>query len=505
MILHHQFITIAKENKKKIAIKDMMTGSIVPYERAMIGSFILARKFKAYKGKYIGIMIPTSAGSMLACIGALIAGKIPVMINFSTGAEENSEYAQKRCGFETIITSQALLDKIKCPLMPGMVCIEEIMKSVSVGDKLGAALKTMLPVRTIINSFPKADIDDTVVILFTSGSEEEPKAVQLTHRNIGSNVLGITECMKLTKNEIILSILPLFHVFGHTVDFWLPLSQGMTAVTYANPLEYKKIPVISREEKCTMMAATPIFLSGYLRESNTGDFESLWLVVVGADKAPDWLRKGYKEKHDIELLEGYGTTETSPVISVNRIDNNRPGSIGQLLPGVEVKITHIDTGETLTAGKEGKILVRGDLVMKGYLDDTKTKEAIEDNWYYTGDIGVLDEDGFLWHKGRLKRFVKIGGEMVSLVKTESVLETVLPEGVDCCVVDVPDRTKGSILVAALTGEIDPAEILAELSGKLPPIAIPKKFVFLEELPKMGSGKTDFKTITDIVREKVKKQ
>lgn len=503
MILHHQFIEKAKQNKSKIAIKDRMTGSVVPYSRALIGAFILGKKFKRYEGKYLGIMIPTSAGAMLSCIGALIAGKIPVMINYSTGASENSSYAMKKCGLETIITSRALLNKIKCPLLPGMVCIEDIMKSVSISDKLGVASKTMLPAKTIIKSLP-ANIDDTVVILFTSGSEKEPKAVQLTHRNIGSNVIGIKDVMKLKQSEIVLSILPLFHVFGHTVDFWLPLSQGMTAVTYANPLDYKLIPAIVKEEQCTVIAATPIFLSGYLRESQTGDFKSLWLIVVGADKPPEWLRKGYQEKHGIELVEGYGTTETSPVISVNRVENNRPGTIGQMLPGVEVKITDIDTNETLPAGEEGKILVKGDLVMKGYLDENKTKEVIHDGWYYTGDIGVLDKDGFLWHKGRLKRFVKIGGEMVSLVKTESVLETILPMGVDCCVVDVPNRVKGALLVAALTEEVNWSEIVQKLAGKLPPIAIPKKYIVLDELPKMGTGKADFRTITKIVRERIVK-
>jgi len=503
MILHHQFIKTAKKNKKKTAVKDRMTGSVVPYARALIGSFILAKKFRVYEGKYLGIMIPTSAGSMLACIGALLAGKIPVMINYSTGAAENSEYARKRCNFNTIITSRGLLDKIKCPLLPGMICIEDIMKSVSELDKIGAAVKTLFPAEAIINSYPESDIDDTAVILFTSGSEKDPKVVQLTHRNIGSNVEAVFECMKLKSDDIILSILPLFHVFGHTIDFWLPLTQGMTAVTYANPLEYKKIPVICREEQCTMIAATPIFMSGYLRESQEGDFKSLWLAVVGADKLPDRLRAGFRDKHGVELVEGYGTTETSPVISVNRIDENRPGSIGRVLPGVQVKITHIDTGETLKAGEEGKILVKGDLVMKGYLDEAKTAEVMHDGWYYTGDIGVLDEEGILWHKGRLKRFVKIGGEMVSLVKTELVMETLLPPGVECCVVDIPDKVKGAALAVALTEDIDTDNLILKLTEELTPIAVPRKFVVIGELPKMGSGKADFRAITEMVRDKLK--
>lgn len=504
MILHHQFIKTAKENNDKIAIKDRMTGATVPYARALIGALILAKKFKKYDDKYIGIMIPTSAGAMLSCIGALMAGKIPVMINYSTGAADNSVYAQKKCGFKTIIVSKALLEKIKCPLVDGMVCIEDIMKSVTTVDKIFAALKTKLPSSSIINSTPKTDIEDTACILFTSGSEKDPKAVQLSHKNIGSNVEDVINVMNLTKEDIIFSILPLFHVFGQQVNFWMPLTLGMTAVTYANPLEYKTIPGIIKKEGCTMIAATPIFLSGYLRESKPGDFEKLELVVAGADKTPEWLREGYREKHNIEIIEGYGATETSPVISVNRRDNNKPGSIGLVVPHCEVKITSVDTGEILPAGGEGKIMVKGDLVMKGYLDPEKTEKAIVDGWYDTGDIGVMDEDGFLWHKGRLKRFVKIGGEMVSLVKSETIISEVLHKNIDCCVVDIPDSVKGSSLVAVVTQEIDKEQLIKDLAGKLPPIAIPKKFLVIDELPKMGSGKADFRTITKMAKESLAK-
>ncbi|MCK5119105.1 MAG: AMP-binding protein, partial [Candidatus Latescibacteria bacterium] len=198
-----------------------------------------------------------------------------------------------------------------------------------------------------------------------------------------------------------------------------------------------------------------------------------------------------------------GTTETSPVVSINSHEANRPGSIGKVLPGAQVKITDIQTGKELSAGQEGKILVKGDLVMKGYFDDLEeTSLHIVDGWYDTGDMGVLDEEGFLWHRGRLRRFVKIGGEMVSLVRTESVLEELLPDDVSCCVVEVPDSLKGARIVAAVTAEVDEKEMRKKLSEKLPPIAIPKRFVVFPELPKMGSGKVDFRTITRMVREKV---
>jgi acyl-[acyl-carrier-protein]-phospholipid O-acyltransferase/long-chain-fatty-acid--[acyl-carrier-protein] ligase len=427
------------------------------------------------------------------------------MINYSTGAAENCEYAQKKIGFQTIITSKALVDKIGCRFVPGMVYIEDIRKTVSTGDKLSCLFKSLMPVKMIIKGFPKSDIDDNIVILFTSGSEKEPKAVQLTHRNIGSNIEGILEHVKLTSDDIVMSILPLFHIFGYTINFWLPMSIGMTAVTYANPLEYKKIPKLVRDHNVTLIAGTPIFMAGYLRESEPGDFKSVRLAMVGADKAPDWLREGFRQKHSMEVLEGYGATETSPVVSVNQPEANRPGSIGKILPNVQVRITDVDTGKDLAQGQEGKILVKGDLVMKGYYDDIEeTSFRIKDGWYDTGDMGVLDEDGYLWHRGRLKRFVKIGGEMVSLVKTESVLEEILPDGVSCCVVEIPDPRKGARLAVAVTEKIDDREIIKKLTEKLPPIAVPNQFVVFSELPKMGSGKLDFRTITDMVRDKIKK-
>ena len=505
MILHEEFVRVAKKYSKKMAIIDRTRNSRVPYSKALIASLILSKKLNKYKERYIGVMIPTSAGCFLTILGILMAGKVPAMINYSTGAAENCEYAQNKVGFKTILTSRALLEKINCRMVDGMICLEDIMQQISAGDKLSAALKSKLSVESICKSFPKTDIDDDLVILFTSGSEKEPKAVQLTHRNIGSNVLSSAEHFHLTSNDVIMGILPAFHSFGQTVNCWLPLLLGMTVITYANPLDYKTIPSIIREDKATMIAATPIFFGGYLKESNPGDFKSLRLLVAGADKCPDWLREGYKKKHQLVLLEGYGVTETSPVVSANTPEANRPGSIGTVIPNVQVKITDVQTGKDLPVGKEGKILVKGDLVMKGYFDDVEeTLLHIKDGWYDTGDMGMMDKDGFLWHRGRLKRFVKIGGEMVSLVRTEGVLEEILPDGVSCCIVEVPDPKKGARLAAAVTQNVNEKEIIKQMSKKLPSIAIPSQFIVFDELPKMGSGKVDFRTITDMVRKKLNK-
>lgn len=501
MLLHQQFVKIAKQYGSQIAISDQTTKKDVPYDKALIASLILAKKFSKYPGGFLGIMIPTSAGCSLSILGALIAGKVPVMINYSTGAADNVEYAQQKCGFRTVITSRALLEKIRCPLIKGMVFIEDIMKSITTGDKLSAALKSKLPTNMLLKKIHEGDVDDNATILFTSGSEKDPKAVQLTHRNIISNVDDINKILEITAKDIMLGELPLFHVFGLTVTHWLSLTTGMKFVTYANPLDYKAVCDIVREQKVTLMVGTPLFFHGYLRKSEPGDFESLRVAIAGADKVPDYLREGYRKKHDMELYEGYGATETSPVVSVNLPGTNKPGSIGRILPSVQVRIVGHESGEDLKNGEEGKILVKGDLIMKGYFDDLEeTSLHIRDGWYDTGDMGVLDDDGYLWHRGRLKRFVKIGGEMVSLVRVEKVLEQYLPEGANCCIVELPDSLKGAKIIAVTTEPIDSKSIAKKMAEELPPISMPKKFVVIEDIPKMGSGKVDFRTTTKMVAD-----
>ncbi len=503
MLLHQEFIRNAKRFGSKPAIIDRFLDKNVSYEKALIASLILANKFRRYRDGFIGVMVPTSAGCMLSILGVLMAGKVPVMINFSTGAANNAEYAQRKCGFKTIIASRALLEKIGCRLVSGMVFIEDIMAGVGPLDKVAALVMAKLPLSFLLKAVHEGEPDDNLVILFTSGSEKDPKAVQLTHRNIGSNVRDIGRVLTVTSEDVMLANLPLFHVFGHNVDFWLPLLYGMTIVAYANPLEYRKISSIVREEKVSLMVGTPSFFTGYLRQSDPGDFATLRVAVAGADKTPDSLREGFLQKHGLELCEGYGTTETSPVVSTNLPGANKPGSIGKVLPGVRVKIVDINTGEALPPGGEGKILVKGDLVMKGYFDDLEeTSLRIKDGWYETGDMGVLDEEGYLWHRGRLKRFVKIGGEMVSLVRVETVMQGLLPEGVDCCVVEVPDSLKGAKIVAAVTAEVSERRLLKAMAGELPAIALPKQFVVLGEFPKMGSGKIDFRSITEMVRQQL---
>jgi acyl-[acyl-carrier-protein]-phospholipid O-acyltransferase/long-chain-fatty-acid--[acyl-carrier-protein] ligase len=325
----------------------------------------------------------------------------------------------------------------------------------------------------------------------------------LSHRNITANIDGMHQVLEFGPVDIILGNLPLFHVFGLTVTAWLPLTNGMTVVTSPNPLEFRAITTAVREERVTMMVGTPTFLAGYLQKSEPGDFETVRLLITGADKCPESLRAGYLERHGKVLLEGYGTTETSPVISVNTPADNRPGSVGKALPNVQVRMEHYETGESCGVNEIGKILVKGDSVMSAYFDDFEaTALHLRHGWYDTGDMGYRDEEGYLWHVGRLGRFLKVGGEMVSLVQVEDLLQRSLPDSVECGVVEVPDAVRGAKIVAAVTEKVDEKAAVARLAESLPRIAVPRQFVVLPFLPKVPSGKVDYRALTEMVRDAV---
>ena len=500
-MLQHRFIDSAISNPDKIAFIDRSTERDISYSQALLASLILARRFGKLERGRIGIMLPTSSGGGLAIIGAVMAGRTPVMINYSTGAEKNCRYAQDSCDFRIIITTKALLEKTGCAHLPEMVFIEDILSSLGKFEKATAFLKSKLPRPLLKRLVGKPNLDLPAVILFTSGSEKEPKVVQLSQRNILSNIDSFSQMMDIYGMDNLLAVLPYFHVFGLTINLWTPMCLGMTTITYANPLEFKTIAKIIREYKPELLVGTPLFLEGYVKQSKAGDFASIKLAVSGADKCPEHLRILYREKHDIEIFEGYGTTETSPVISANPRDRNKPGSIGTPIPGTEIRIQNLDTGADCAVGETGKILVKGDGVMQGYLNDIEESSLrLKSGWYDTGDLGYLDEDGYLWHKGRLKRFVKIGGEMVSLVMVEETMNALTPLEVECCAVELPDSKRGSKIVGVTNTKVDQQDLNKKLSKALPNLALPKKYVHVAEFPRMGSGKTDVRSLTEIVRE-----
>ena len=503
--LHQRFIQSAKRFPKRIAVYDKATMTDYTYSKMLIASFILMEYIGKLKSRYIGILLPTGVGAMLTLLGTMMKGKIPVMINYATGAIENCRYAREKCQFKTIITSRKLLEKLNVQPIDHMIFVEDILDGVGLIAKLKAAALSMLPFPVLKDMVHHGDISEISVILFTSGSEKEPRAVQLSHRNILHNVNAFPTMINIDENDVFASILPMFHVFGLTVNFWLPALIGASMVTYPNPLDYKTVCQYIRDYKVTFIAATPAFFYGYLKKSEPGDFATVKIAIAGADKLPDKVYEGFQKKHGITLLEGYGTTETSPVIATNYPGSHKPGSIGRPIPNTQVRILDINTDKIMGPNQEGKIMVKGDLVMEGYLHDLEeTSLRIRNGWYDTGDIGMIDEDGFMYHRGRFKRFVKVGGEMVSLVKVEDILSQLLPEDVICCV-DVPNPTKGADVVAAVAnGDFDMHKVMKQLKKELPSIAIPKQFYVIDDIPMMPSGKVNFRAVEKLCREKSSK-
>lgn len=505
MSLIEGFIRNAKQHPATLAVIDRHSGHRITYRAALLRSLILARKFKPFEPGPTGVMMPNSAGAVLAVVATVMSGRTPVMINYSTGAAQNCRMAQRRLGFRTIVTSRALLERLKCSEVDGMVFLEDLAASVSRLDKLVGVFRASLPADRICRMVHQASPDDTVVVLFTSGSERDPKAVPLTHRNIHANIEGMHAVLEFGPGDRVLGNLPYFHVFGYNTNLWLPLTNAMTIVTYPNPLDFRTICQIVREEQISMVLGTPAFLAGYLQRSEPGDFASVRLLITGADKCPESLRRGFLARHGLALLEGYGATETSPVISVNTPTHNRPGSVGRVLPNLQVRMEHYETGEACPPNTIGKILVKGDSVMTAYFDDFEaTALRIRHGWYDTGDMGYMDDDGYLWHVGRLARFLKVGGEMVSLVQVEDVLLRSLPEGTSGAVIEVPDPLRGSRIVAALTAPVDERALRVRMGAELPQIAIPRQFVEVADLPRMPSGKIDYRALTETVTELVQR-
>jgi len=499
MSLHEEIIRVAQDLKDHTAVIDSATGKNYSYKKMLISSFIFCDLINGYDDEFVGLMMPMSGGAFISLLAVLMSGKVPVMINYSTGAENNIAYARRRCGFKTVITSKKLCERLGVKEDDHMIFAEDIVASLTLFQKIKALVKAFSPLRFAA----KKDPGDIAVLLFTTGSEKEPKAVMLTHDSIMSNIEALRKLFYFGREDTFTGVLPLFHIYGLTTSFFLPLMSGSAVNTYANPLEYKFVADGIKNNGNTIITATPTFLRGYCQKSEPGDFKTLRIIMAGGDKLTRNIKDSYKSKHGVDVLEGYGTTETSPVISVNTFKNNKFGSIGQPLPDVEVKIIDIDTEQELPKGQEGKIYVKGRLVMKGYFGDMEeTSLHIHNNWYDTGDIGLIDEDGYLWHKGRLKRFVKIGGEMVSLTAVENAVEKYIGEDYQCCAVEIPHITKGADIVVAVTKDVSDTEMKKNLGNELPPISIPKKFIYFDELPLMGNGKVNFRAVEDMCRNRM---
>jgi acyl-[acyl-carrier-protein]-phospholipid O-acyltransferase/long-chain-fatty-acid--[acyl-carrier-protein] ligase len=394
--------------------------------------------------------------------------------------------------------------------------VEKVTKSFSGAEKaIAAARAFLLPAGVLewIYNRPRRDPDFLATIIFSSGSTGEPKGVMLSHYNIISNIDALGQIFWVTHEDRFLGVLPFFHSFGFTCTLWFPLVGGFGVVYHPNPMDAKAVGEMVSKYKATFLMSTPTFYSTYLRRCTKEEFASLRFAMVGGEKLRETIARAFLEKYGLELCEGYGATEMSPVISANMLNVDhggehqtgfKPGTVGHPLPGVVVKVIDPDTGEPVPAGKPGLLLVKGPNRMIGYLGQPeKTAAAFRDGWYDTGDIAAMDDDGFIQITDRLSRFSKIGGEMVPHIKVEEAVNEILGEYASC-VTAVPDEAKGERLVVLYTRkEIAPSELWQMLSeSALPKLWLPKQdnFHAVDALPVLGTGKLDIRQAKALARE-----
>jgi acyl-[acyl-carrier-protein]-phospholipid O-acyltransferase / long-chain-fatty-acid--[acyl-carrier-protein] ligase len=509
-VLPLRFLKTAKRCWSLRAMADS-SGKTLTYGKALVGSLLLSRwiRNRRPQDKMIGIMFPSSIGGALANIAILLAGKVPVNLNFTAG-KESVALAIEQCGIRTILTSRLFLTKAKLEAIDGMVFLEEIMKEITpVRKALTALTAAVLPTRWIQALWYTGTRDPHTLatVIFSSGSTGVPKGVMLTHHNILSNVESFEQVFWLTEEDCIMGVLPFFHSFGFTGTLWLPLLIGFGVVYHPNPLDAKAIGEMIAKHRATILISTPTFYAAYIRRCAAEEFATLRYAIVGAEKLREPVAKAFKDKYGIDLLEGYGCTEMGPVVAVNvpnvregkdRQTGSKFGTVGHPAPGVSVKIVDPETGEPILSDAAGMLLVKGPNRMAGYLGQPdKTNEALRNEWYVTGDIAAIDDDGFIRITDRLSRFSKIGGEMVPHLKVEEAVNDML--GDDGCVVTAaPDEQKGERLVVFYTyKEMTPEALWERLSQtNLPKLWIPKRenFYFLESIPTLGTGKVDLRAV-----------
>jgi acyl-[acyl-carrier-protein]-phospholipid O-acyltransferase/long-chain-fatty-acid--[acyl-carrier-protein] ligase len=362
---------------------------------------------------------------------------------------------------------------------------------------------------------PRPKIDDLATIIFSSGSTGDPKGVMLSHFNLVSNIQQVSQVFMLGRSDKVLGILPFFHSFGFMGALWLPAVNGIGVVYHPNPLDAGTIGELVEKYSVTFLIATPTFLQAYMRRCSPESFGSLQYVLVGAEKLPERIALAFEDTFGIRPLEGYGCTECSPVITVNGRDFRAPGfrqvggrrgRIGHPLPGISVRIVDIDTGEPVAAGTPGMLLVKGPNVMQGYLGKAeKTAEVLHDGWYTTGDVAMMEEDGFLAITDRLSRFSKIGGEMVPHIRIEEKLHELagITEQV-FAVTSLPDEKKGERIVVVTTLSDEKLEPVLDKLAKsdLPALWKPRgnQFFHVDALPVLGTGKIDLRGVKAVAAE-----
>jgi len=481
---------------------------------------VLARRLKATTPeRRVGIVLPPGAGAFMANLAVLCAGKIPVNLNFTAGRTA-VETSMRMAGVTTVISAEAL--RAKVPAFPWPERTLDLRQEITAAGGKKAIIPWLLAAWLLPNQWcanllglPRRGDRAEAGLLFTSGSAGEPKGVVLTHRNILANCAQISSLSILPESCSLLGCLPVFHSFGFTVTLWYPLLRGCHIVTVPSPLDTRKIIDAIRDEKATVLIGAPTFVRPLLKKAEPAELRSLDLVVTGAEKLPEDLYQGFLERFHLEILQGYGLTETTPAANINQphppvvLSTNEPqvgkrfGTVGRMMPGMTARIVHPETWQELPMTETGIVLFRGANVFSGYLDDPqKTNAAFRDGWFVTGDLGRFDEEGFLRIEGRLSRFSKIAGEMVPHGTIEQkIIEAFGLDALEApavFVAGIPDATKGEALVVLTTHDLAPEVLRAKLSAAgVPNLWIPRIIKRVDQIPMLGSGKTDLKRCREL--------
>ncbi|MET0336508.1 MAG: AMP-binding protein [Caulobacter sp.] len=466
------------------------------YTDLIRAAFALGRKIAAITapGERVGVMLPASAGAVVTFFALHAFGRIPTMLNFTSGIR-NLKAACQLAGVKRVLTAHKFIELGKLHDLVDAIegqaqitYLEDVRQTIGLADKLFAAAAGALPRRFRAPAKPS----DPGVVLFTSGSFGAPRGVVLTQENLVANAYQIAAHIDLDPEWVLFNPLPTFHCFGLTGGVILPLLTGMKAFEYPSPLHTKQIPPLIRESKAALLLATDTFVNQYARAAEPGDLSGLKFVVCGAEKVREETHNLIAERFGgVPLLEGYGATEASPVIAVNKPDDNRRGTVGGLLPGMDYRI---DPVEGIPTG--GRLFVRGPNIMAGYLSEGGGLEAPVDGWHDTGDVVTIDDNGtWITIKGRVKRFAKIGGEMVSLTAAEDLATAVWPDGRHA-VIAMPDKKKGERLILVTDrsdADVAPLVAHAQTVGA-PELAVPRRILKVPEVPVLGTGKTDYVAI-----------
>lgn len=504
------------DSKRTAIIDRSLERRTLSAEHLLIGSLAMADRWRdAIPEQRVGIVFPPGIGGFVANLAVILAGKTPVNLNYTLGPEA-VESCMDQAGIKTIISTEIVRKKI-----PGIPWPEEIIDVLKERESLGM-IKLMRWAAKVKLDSPESlaeeiDLDVSTGkgreagILFSSGSTGAPKGVILSHRNVLSNVEQVAAAGLFSTEYPMLGCLPIFHSFGFTITMWMPILKGIQVATVPSPLEFKKIAQVIQEEKLRILIGTPTFFRPYLAKIEPELLETLEFVVAGAEKTPEGMQQKWQDKFGCEYLEGYGITETSPVIGVNlpaRLKtDDRPvrkdGSIGPILPGLQVKVTDPETGAAIPVTQTGVIAFKGPNIFEGYLNKPElTAEVIKDGWYTSGDLGHVDADGFLFIDGRLSRFSKVGGEMVPHGTVEQAITKAYgledEAEIQVAVAGVRDEAKGEVLVLLSTFAIEANDLRDKLTAAgLANLWIPKRIKQVEKIPVLGTGKLDLKGIVSL--------